>query len=403
MSKPSLFDRLRDIFFVVPTHLPEIKDETVRVKKALAIIVYDNHQKITQIKNALNLHTQRGGFAFDIGVFQDGFDETRSEGVEAYNLTAAESLKVVDQSRFIRQDKHHGELAHRAIVEKFLFEELAYDVVLVLDQIDLPAGFFDKLSEIADRLSSHHKVAGFTVSANPLQNEVATADSTQPIAMNRHAWIKTRGVIDTYARLFNLPMEAYQKDVLLTWWFRGLGLSSPQITRQEVLRATLAALGYAEISVASSDSLHHLMDSQLSQLSDSMLSHYVSDMAGFDRARFQNRIAIGDIHVNPDALVPIDRTTVFDLFAAYKLFLKRSPENFAVVESRVGASTELLFKDFLVSDEFLAQEVYWPAIVDAATKVIERNKAKQAASSEQTVQPISEKAPVTPDQQNASE
>jgi hypothetical protein len=189
----------------------------------------------------------------------------------------------------------------------------------------------------------------------------------------------------------------------MTWWFKGLGLSSQQITRQEVLRATHAALGYAEISVASSDSLHHLMDSQLSQLSDAMLSLYVSDMAGFDRARFQNRISIGDIHVNPDALVPIDCTTVFDLFAAYKLFLKRSPENFAVVESRVGASTELLFKDFLVSDEFLAQEVYWPSIIDAATKVIERNKAKQAASSEQTVQPISETAPVTADQQNASE
>jgi len=403
MSKPSLFDRLRNFFFAVPSHLPETKDEAVRVKKALAIIVYDNHQQITQIKNALNLHTQRGGFAFDIGVFQDGFDETRPEEVEAYNLTAAESLKVVDQSRFIRQDKHHGELAHRAIVEKFLFEELAYDVVLVLDQIDLPAGFFDKLSEIADRLSSHHKVAGFTVSANPLQNEVATADSTQPIAMNRHAWVKTSGVIDAHARLFNLPMEPYQKDVLMTWWFKGLGLSSQQITRQEVLRATHAALGYAEISVASSDSLHHLMDSQLSQLSDAMLSLYVSDMAGFDRARFQNRISIGDIHVNPDALVPIDCTTVFDLFAAYKLFLKRSPENFSVVESRVGASTELLFKDFLVSDEFLAQEVYWPSIVDAATKVIERNKAKQAASSEQTVQPISETAPVTRDQQNASE
>jgi hypothetical protein len=403
MSKPSLLDRLRNLFFAVPTDLPEIKDEAIRVKKALAIIVYDNHQQITQIKNALNLHTQRGGFAFDIGVFQDGFDETRPEGVEAYNLTAAESLKVVDQSRFIRQDKHHGELAHRAIVDKFLFEQLAYDVVLVLDQIDLPAGFFDRLSDMADQLSSHPKVAGFTVSANPMQNEVATADSTQPIAYNRHAWVKTSGVIDAHARLFNLPIEAYQKDVLMTWWFKGLGLSSQQITRQEVLRATHAALGYAEISVASSDSLHHLMDSQLSQLSDAMLSLYVSDMAGFDRARFQNRISIGDIHVNPDALVPIDCTTVFDLFAAYKLFLKRSPENFAVVESRVGASTELLFKDFLVSDEFLAQEVYWPSIIDAATKVIERNKAKQAASSEQTVQPISETAPVTADQQNASE
>lgn len=74
-----------------------------------------------------------------------------------------------------------------------------------------------------------------------------------------------------------------------------------------------------------------------------------------------------------------------------------------MVESRVGASTELLFKDFLVSGEFLAQEVYWPTIVDAATKVIELNKAKQAASAEQAVQPAAEAVTVTPDQQNTSE
>jgi len=88
--------------------------------------------------------------------------------------------------------------------------------------------------------------------------------------------------------------------------------------------------------------------------------------------------------------------------------LRRSPENFDVVENRVGASTELLFKDFLVSGEFLAQEVYWPSIVDAATKVIELNKAKQAASAEaasveQAVQPAVDASPVAPDQQNTSE
>jgi hypothetical protein len=403
MNKPSLLVKLRNLFFAIPAHLPEVKDEPVRVKKALAIIVYDNHQQVTQLKNALNLHTQRGGFSFDIGVFQDGFDESRPGGVEAYNLTAAESLKLVDQSRFIRQDKHHGELAHRSAVEKFLFEELAYDVVLVLDQIDLPAGFFDKLSDMAEQLSSHPKVAGFTVSANPLQNSIANADSTQLMAYNRHAWMKTRGMVDAYTRLFNTPMEAYQKNVLLTWWLKNLGLSSPQITRQEVLRATHAALGYAEISVASSESLDHLMDSQLAQLSDAVLSHYVSDLAGFDRARFENRIASGDVHVNPDALVPIDRSTVFDLFSAYKFFLKRSPENFAVVESRVGASIELLFKDFLLSGEFLAQEVYWSTIVDAATKVIELNKAKQAAASIQTAQPAPEAAPLTSEQHHAGE
>ncbi len=400
MNKPSLFVKLRNFFFAVPTQLPEVKEEPVRVKKALAIIVYDNHQQVTQIKNALNLQTQQGGFAFDIGVFQDGFDESRPEGVDAYNLTAAESLKLVDQARFIRQDKYQGELAHRAVVEKFLFEELAYDVVLVLDQIDLPAGFFDKLSQMADQLSSHPKVAGFTVSANPLQSDIVNADSTQPIAYTRHAWIKTRGMVNAFTRLFNTPMEAYQKNVLLTWWLKNLGFSLPQITRQEVLRATHAALGYAEISLVSSESLVHLMDSQLSQLSDVMLSHYVADMAGFDRARFESRIAIGDIHVSPDALVPIDRTTVFDLFAAYKFFLKRSPENFAVVESRVGAPIELLFKDFLLSSEFLAQEVYWATIVDAATKVIELNKAKQAALSRQTSQPTPEAASLTPEQQH---
>ena len=383
MNKPSFLARLRNLFGDAPSQSPETEAAPVGIKKALAIIVYDNAQQVVQLKNMLSLHTQQRGLDFDIGVFQDGFDESRPEGVEAYNQTAAESLKLVDQRRFIRQDKHFGELAHHNAVEKFLFEELAYDVVLVLDQIDIASGFFESLSSIAEQLANHPKVAGFTVSAQPLAKAISAADIKQPIAYNRDAWIKTRGIVSAYTRLFSRPMEAYQREVLVTWWFKLLGFNSvspSQISKRAVLQATHAALGLAEISVASVDAITHLMDAELVQLSDETLKHYVTNTNDFDRAKFAERVAIGDVHVNPEALVPVDKTSVFDLFAAYKFFLKRAPENFAVVESRVGAPTEALFKDFLMSGEFLSHEVYWPAIVEAAKKVIELSKAKEQAA-----------------------
>ena len=386
MSNPSLLIKLRNFFFALPSEAPQVREASVKVKKALAIIVYDNYQQLNQLKNMLSLHSQHAELPFDIGIFQDGFDESTPDGVDAYNQTAADALKFVDQRRFIRQDKHLGEHAHRNVVEKFLYEELGYDVLLVLDQIDIPAGFFESLAALADRFALHPKVAGFTVAPEYQPEVVNLAEGAQLVAQNRKAWQKTRGLMAAYDSLFERPMEPYQRDVLVAWWFKSLGFSSAQVTRAQALEAAYAGLGLVQVSVNPGDALPPLMEMTLTELSMQTLARYVADPQNFDFSGFEARVSNGNVHVDVNALVPVDRTSVYDLFAAYKLFLKRLPENFSVVENRVGAPIELLFKDFLVSGEFLAQDVYWPAILEAATKVIDLNKAKQEALAQQKAQ-----------------
>jgi hypothetical protein len=56
------------------------------------------------------------------------------------------------------------------------------------------------------------------------------------------------------------------------------------------------------------------------------------------------------------------------------------PENFQVIESRVGIPANLMFKDFLMSDEFLSHEDYWPAVIEAAKRVIQLNNLKNESA-----------------------
>jgi hypothetical protein len=58
---------------------------------------------------------------------------------------------------------------------------------------------------------------------------------------------------------------------------------------------------------------------------------------------------------SPDVEVPIDtiKMTQEDVVAAYKIFLRRKPENQMVVESRLGLSREKLLVNFITAKEFI--------------------------------------------------
>jgi len=47
------------------------------------------------------------------------------------------------------------------------------------------------------------------------------------------------------------------------------------------------------------------------------------------------------------------KATKQDVLAAYKIFLRREPENQMVIESRLGLSREKLFVNFITAVEFL--------------------------------------------------
>jgi hypothetical protein len=67
-----------------------------------------------------------------------------------------------------------------------------------------------------------------------------------------------------------------------------------------------------------------------------------------------------------------------DIIAAYKIFLKRHPENLEVVQPRVGLSGDRVLLDFLSSGEFTSRPEVVQLIFALAKKMLEEQKAKSA-------------------------
>jgi hypothetical protein len=67
-----------------------------------------------------------------------------------------------------------------------------------------------------------------------------------------------------------------------------------------------------------------------------------------------------------------------DIIAAYKIFLKRHPENLEVVQPRVGLSGDRVLLDFLSSGEFTSRPEVVQLIFALAKKLLEEQKAKSA-------------------------
>lgn len=65
-----------------------------------------------------------------------------------------------------------------------------------------------------------------------------------------------------------------------------------------------------------------------------------------------------------------------DIIAAYKIFLKRHPENLEVVQPRVGLSGDRILLDFLSSGEFTSRPEVVQLIFALAKKLLEEQKAK---------------------------
>ncbi len=64
-----------------------------------------------------------------------------------------------------------------------------------------------------------------------------------------------------------------------------------------------------------------------------------------------------------------------DVIAAYKIFLKRHPENLQVIEPRVGHTSDRVLYDFITSGEFLARPEVPNLILALAKKIIDAQKA----------------------------
>ncbi len=349
-------------------------------KKAIAIVVYQDHQAVVQIRNAIRMQglgTEAGISGFDVGVFQDGLKEDDETSIQAYNLTAAEALKLVDSHRFVRQEKHLGQDLHQAEVERFLFEDLNYDLVVFLDNPDISPKYFEQLDHLFETLQADARIAGLSMAADNTVGYQA-ASPKQPIGLMRAAWLATKPIVDAYSHIQSLSLPDYQRQLLMDWWASKLGFKGLNLTRVDARRSVHAALKLAEIS-SSDTAAEQLTDIDYANIVSQQAEYYLRS-SDFDYEGFANKLAKGDIHIDVSILSTPDTTSISDMLASYKLFLKRVPENFQVIESRVGIPANLMFKDFLLSDEFLSHEDYWPAVIEAAKKVIQLNNLKNESA-----------------------
>ncbi|MEY4210726.1 MAG: hypothetical protein RLZ92_1107 [Pseudomonadota bacterium] len=348
-------------------------------KKAIAIVVYQDHQAVVQLRNAIRMQglgTENGISGFDIGVFQDGLKEDDEASIQAYNLTAAEALKLVDSHRFVRQEKHLGHDLHLAEIERFLFEDLNYELVVFLDNPDISPKYFEQLQHLFETLQADSRIAALSMGIDSATG-YQVASPNQPLGLMRHAWLATKPVIDAYSHLHSLSLPDYQKQLLVDWWASKLGFKRGNLTRIDARRSAHAALRLAEVA-CSEPVAEQLADIDYANIISKQAEHYLENSA-FDYQGFAQKLLQGDIRVDVNILTAPNQTSISDMVAAYKFFLKRLPENFQVIESRVGIPSDLMFKDFLLSDEFLSHEDYWPAVIEAAKKVIQLNNLKNAS------------------------
>lgn len=76
-----------------------------------------------------------------------------------------------------------------------------------------------------------------------------------------------------------------------------------------------------------------------------------------------------------------------DVIAAYKIFLKRHPENLQVIEPRVGHTSDRVLYDFITSGEFLARPEVPNLILALAKKIIDAQKATIPSGQENPAPP----------------
>jgi len=72
--------------------------------------------------------------------------------------------------------------------------------------------------------------------------------------------------------------------------------------------------------------------------------------------------------------------TAEDVIAAYKIFLRRRPENMDGVTPRVGLTGDRILFDYLMSDEFTSRPEVAQLVFNCAKKIVDAKKVADAAA-----------------------
>ena len=84
----------------------------------------------------------------------------------------------------------------------------------------------------------------------------------------------------------------------------------------------------------------------------------------------------------PEVLAQMDTNlmTSEDIIAAYKIFLRRRPENMDGVTPRVGLTGDRILFDYLMSDEFTGRPEVAQLVFNCAKKILDAKKAADDAA-----------------------
>lgn len=85
----------------------------------------------------------------------------------------------------------------------------------------------------------------------------------------------------------------------------------------------------------------------------------------------------------PEVLAQMDTNlmTSEDIIAAYKIFLRRRPENMEGVTPRVGLTGDRILFDYLMSDEFTGRPEVAQLVFNCAKKILDAKKVADDAAS----------------------
>lgn len=88
--------------------------------------------------------------------------------------------------------------------------------------------------------------------------------------------------------------------------------------------------------------------------------------------------------------------TAEDIIAAYKIFLRRRPENMDGVTPRIGLTSDRILFDYLMSDEFTARPEVAQLVFNCAKKILDAKKVADAATGAETAPEIKESSEPIP-------
>jgi hypothetical protein len=101
------------------------------------------------------------------------------------------------------------------------------------------------------------------------------------------------------------------------------------------------------------------------------------------------------VSVTPEVLAQMDTDlmTAEDIIAAYKIFLRRRPENMEGVLPRVDLTGDRILFDYLMSDEFTGRPEVAQLVFNCAKKILDAKKvADDAASGASEASPVESNA-----------